>query len=57
MPITPPGNSSISAARQLAKPKTRAMPSPTWITVPRSSSLSSLPYCSISSLRIATIFF
>src|SRR3954470_19859629 len=54
-PVTPCSNSSISLEAAFSSPYTRAMPSPTWSTVPTSASSVSTSYCSIRLRRIAEI--
>src|SRR5665213_177845 len=55
MPLMPPGNSTISPAWTLSRPKTRAMPSPTLSTSPTSLTCASAPKFWISRLRMAEI--
>ncbi len=56
MPFTPAlGNSTISPAWTLSRPKTRAMPSPTDRTWPTSETSASSPKPSIWDLRMAEI--
>src|SRR5665213_4617975 len=55
MPLMPPGNSTISPAWTLSRPKTRAMPSPTLSTSPTSLTCASSPKFWISRLRMAEI--
>src|SRR3954447_21334803 len=54
-PVTPCSSSSISSATAFSRPYTRAMPSPTWSTVPTSASSVSTSYCSIRLRRIEAI--
>ena len=56
MPFTPAlGNSTISPAWTLSRPKTRAMPSPTDSTWPTSETSASSPKLAICDLRMAEI--
>src|SRR6201999_1847598 len=56
MPLTPAaGNSTISPAWTLSRPKTRAMPSPTDSTWPTSETSASSPKLAIWDLRMAEI--
>src|ERR1700722_3364180 len=55
MPLMPPGNSTISPAWTLSRPKTRAMPSPTLSTSPTSLTCASAPKFWISRFRMAEI--
>src|SRR3954467_7638197 len=55
MPTTPCSNSSRSSEMQFSRPCTRAMPSPTWRTVPTSARSVSTSYCSIRCFRIEAI--
>src|SRR3954454_15780206 len=54
-PTTPCSSSSISIATAFSRPYTRAMPSPTWRTVPTSARSVSTSYCSIRCFRIEAI--
>src|SRR5215204_75315 len=55
MPTTPCSNSSRSRETAFSRPCTRAMPSPTWSTVPTSERSVWTSYCSILDLRIDVI--
>src|SRR5688572_5272827 len=55
IPVTPCSSSSRSSATQFSRPWTRAMPSPTWRTLPTSERSVSTSNCWIRSLRIEVI--
>src|SRR4249919_252789 len=55
IPVTPCSSSSRSSATQFSRPWTRAIPSPTWRTLPTSERSVSTSNSRIRSLRIAVI--